>query len=233
MEKEMKKLLLVAISVGVFLLVTITVAIIVISPKTQTQGMSLSSSIPYTYGIQQELDIMSNTPAEQTIINDQRNEIVIIQDTNNAASADQNTGDSLTINIPMPTTAAVPDNSTASTSTARTTSAATTRTVATSSSTSASTSTSTARTTAARTINDYWIQIGAYSAMVRAEDVKEHLASKGLVSIIENREVNGRNLYRVRLGPYTTEREANHWLAIVKTIDGFADSQVRQTIRQQ
>ena len=69
--------------------------------------------------------------------------------------------------------------------------------------------------------------------MVRAEDAKELLASNGLVSIIENRVIDGRTFYRVRLGPYTSEREANHWLAIVKTIDGFGESQVRQTVRQQ
>jgi cell division protein FtsN len=69
--------------------------------------------------------------------------------------------------------------------------------------------------------------------MVRAEDVRERLASNGLISIIETRLIDGRNLYRVRLGPYTTEREANHWLTIVRRIEGFDDSQVRQTIRQQ
>jgi DedD protein len=68
--------------------------------------------------------------------------------------------------------------------------------------------------------------------MVRAEDAKELLASKGFVSIIENREIDGRTWYRVRLGPYTSENEANYWLALVKSIDGFSDSQVRQTTRQ-
>ena len=63
--------------------------------------------------------------------------------------------------------------------------------------------------------------------------MKELLASKGLTSIIETRVVEGRNLYRVRLGPYTSEREANYWLALVKSIDGFSESQVRQTVRQQ
>jgi DedD protein len=81
----------------------------------------------------------------------------------------------------------------------------------------------------AKTYNDYWVQTGAFSAMVRAEGVKETLASKGITSIIENREVDGKTWYRVRVGPYTSETEASYWLALVKSIDGFGDSQIRQT----
>jgi len=62
---------------------------------------------------------------------------------------------------------------------------------------------------------------------VRAESVKESLESKGIASIIENRNIGGRTLYRVRVGPYLSETEANYWLALVRSIDGFADSQVR------
>ncbi|MDR1319157.1 MAG: SPOR domain-containing protein [Treponema sp.] len=84
---------------------------------------------------------------------------------------------------------------------------------------------------AAKAYNDYWVQTGAFSAKVHAEGVKETLASKGIISIIENREVDGKTWYRVRVGPYTSENEANYWLTLVKAIDGFADSQVRQTVR--
>ncbi|MDR0601275.1 MAG: SPOR domain-containing protein [Treponema sp.] len=80
---------------------------------------------------------------------------------------------------------------------------------------------------------DYWVQTGAFSAKVRAEGARETLASKGIASIIENRIVDGKTWYRVRVGPYTSENEANYWLSLVKTIDGFAESQIRQTgIRQ-
>jgi DedD protein len=71
------------------------------------------------------------------------------------------------------------------------------------------------------------------AAKVRADDAKELLASKGITSIVENRQIDGRIWYRVRLGPYTSEREANYWLALVRSIDGFGESQVRQTVRQQ
>jgi DedD protein len=77
--------------------------------------------------------------------------------------------------------------------------------------------------------SDYWVQTGAFSAKVRAEGARETLAGKGIASIIENRVVDGKTWYRVRVGPYTSENEANYWLSLVKTIDGFADSQVRLT----
>ena len=83
-----------------------------------------------------------------------------------------------------------------------------------------------------RVQNDYWVQTGAFSTLARAEGVRDSLASRGIVSIIENRNVNGRNLFRVRVGPYTSHNEANFWLSLIRSIDGFEDSQVRQTVRQ-
>jgi DedD protein len=83
----------------------------------------------------------------------------------------------------------------------------------------------------ARNHRDYWVQTGAFSAKVRAEGVRETLASKGISSIIENRDIDGKTWYRVRVGPYTSENEAGYWLSLVKSIDGFADSQIRQSTR--
>jgi DedD protein len=80
-----------------------------------------------------------------------------------------------------------------------------------------------------KTYNDYWVQTGAFSAKIRAEGMKDTLASKGITSIIENTEVDGKSLYRVRVGPYTSENEASYWAGLVKSIDGFGDSQIRQS----
>jgi DedD protein len=84
-----------------------------------------------------------------------------------------------------------------------------------------------AKSTAAVPVQkDYWVQTGAFSAKVRAENARETLASKGIISIVENRELDGKTWYRVRVGPYTSENEANYWLSLVKTIDGFGESQI-------
>jgi DedD protein len=76
--------------------------------------------------------------------------------------------------------------------------------------------------------NNYWVQAGSFSTQIRAEDVKETLQTKGLTSVIETSAVNGKSLFRVRIGPYTSQNEADYWLAIVKSIDGFQDSLVWQ-----
>jgi DedD protein len=81
----------------------------------------------------------------------------------------------------------------------------------------------------AKTYNKYWVQTGAFSTKIRAEGAKESLASKGITSIIDNRDIGGKTWYRVRVGPYISETEANYWLALVKSIDGFAESQIRLT----
>ena len=263
MEKEQKKLLLVAVSVGVFLLITITAAIVIVTPKAAVEGTAFSSSLPYPAGrIQTGTEIIRDVQTQPEI--SQEPNVNTREDSSVVTVSDRNEGDRLTINIPRPSAAAVPDNqeipSTASrpaatttvTPARTTTPAATTTVTATTTTAPAATTTSRPATTAtpvaasrpvpetkpaaaatARTINDYWVQTGAFTAQVRAEDAKETLASKGITSIIENRIIDGRIWYRVRLGPYTSEREANYWLALVKSIDGFGESQVRQTVRQQ
>ena len=148
------------------------------------------------------------------------------------AIADRNNGDSLTTQRPV--TEAVPETNAATPSVAtRAAPVQTTQTTRTAP--TAQRTTTTPRPAATRTINDFWIQTGAYPSMVGAEYIRELLASNGLVGIVsvfDNSNRDGRTWYRVRLGPYTNEREANHWLEFIQTI-GFHDSQIRQTIRQQ
>jgi hypothetical protein len=75
--------------------------------------------------------------------------------------------------------------------------------------------------------NDFWVQTGAFSTIASAEGVIETLASRGITAIVENGIINGRTLFRVRVGPYTSRNEANYWLALIQSMDGFEDSQVR------
>jgi DedD protein len=272
MEKEQKKLLLVAVSVGVFLLVTITAAIVMMTPKVNNiEGASFTSSRPYPAGGADLTGIvppMPSQPRETAQIS--REPEVPVEEPQQTTSADRIEGDRLTIGIPRPTTAAVPDNgnippasrpiatvapaaprtapavqtapSAQAAPSAQSVPATATRPTATTTAARPATPAArpaspspTARTTtpARTTTNDYWVQTGAFTAQVRAEDAKELLATKGITSIIENRQIDGKTWYRVRLGPYTSEKEANYWLALVKTIDGFGDSQVRQSSRQQ
>jgi len=253
MDKEQKKLLLVAISVGVFLLVTITVAIIILTPKVNNEGTAFTSSHPVTSARILPAE-NTNIPVQPVADNSQAANNNTNRENPEPAAAAGNGTEHTTIEVPRPTTAAVPDNpditpsspagsvvtiapakpaapaaapAAAQPAASRPAAAATPAQPAVS-----RPATATRQTTPARTTYDYWIQTGAYSSIVRAEDAKELLASKGLVSIIETRVIDGRNLYRVRLGPYTSEREAGYWLTLVKAVEGFGDSQIRQTVRQ-
>jgi len=233
MEKEQKKLLLVAVSVGVFLLVTITVALVVLTPKVQAHETAFTSSHTIQPNRIQSPEITGAIPQQPVINSKETNE----GNSNVSSSTDKNDGDRLTIQIPKPSTAAVPDTPETTASTKAKTSAAaspattTKKTTTTQPATASKQTSSSSNATTSKTINDFWVQTGAFTAKVRADDAKELLASKGLTSIIENREIDGKTWYRVRLGPYTSEKEANYWLALVKSIDGFNESQVRQTAR--
>jgi DedD protein len=79
---------------------------------------------------------------------------------------------------------------------------------------------------AAKVYDNYWVQTGSFSAKARAEGAKEILASRGISSIIENREVDGKTFFRVRVGPYISQEEANYWLPRIQSIQGFENSQI-------
>jgi len=238
MDKEKKKLLLVAVSVGVFLLVTITVGIIILTPKTQETQIPTAN--PYPSGkaqVPQYEDVPSqNTPLSQpAVVNPDVDKkdgnsptIIIHYDVPDVAQITETQRSNerptvATVKPAEPAPAAKPEVKPAA--------KPATQTAAPKTTTTAKPSAVTKPAAPIKAINDFWVQTGAFSAQVRAEDARETLASKGITSIVENREINGKIWYRVRLGPYTSEREANHWLEIVKLIDGFSDSQIRQTVR--
>lgn len=77
-----------------------------------------------------------------------------------------------------------------------------------------------------RAYNDYWVQAGSFSTRERADGVKHTLDDKGIAAMVTNQEINGNTYYRVRVGPYSSQNEADYWLAMIKSIDGFQDSQI-------
>jgi DedD protein len=257
---EKKKLLLVAVSVGVFLVIVISASILIFTPKTQSPGTALSSARPIPAGAPGTPGTLRSQPATVDAADMVRNadgirgiqnppSATAIQETNfyingekplESYTIEKTDGDAsarVIINVPKPSTAAVPDTPLESGTIGTRTTAA--NRPAASTAAPAKTPVAAAKPAAnasaakpasqTRSYNDYWVQTGAFSAKIRAEGVKDTLASRGITSIIENRIVDGKTWYRVRVGPYTSENEANYWLALVKSIDGFSDSQVRQS----
>jgi DedD protein len=66
----------------------------------------------------------------------------------------------------------------------------------------------------------YWVQTGSFPTKNQADKAKEILGAKGLTAVIENGEVKGETWYRVRIGPYTSQNEADYWLSLVRSING-------------
>jgi DedD protein len=257
---EKKKILLVAVSVGVFLAIVISASILIVAPQKPAAGAVSSGSRPRgpiaagTSGNPATVDaadLVRNANGVQNIQTPPS--ATAIQETNffingekpiDSYQIEKRDGDAsarVVINVPRPSTAAVPDTfENRSTAPAR---PAENRTASPARSPTENRTAAPARPPTAaparqaaeparpapKTYNDYWVQTGAFSTKLNAEGVKDTLASKGITSIIDNREIDGKTWYRVRVGPYTTENEANYWLTLVKGIDGFSDSQIRQT----
>jgi DedD protein len=72
----------------------------------------------------------------------------------------------------------------------------------------------------------WWVQTNSYSKKAYADRAKEFLATKGISSVVMNGNVGGKTFYRVRVGPYTSQSEADYWLSLIKTIDGMENSLV-------
>jgi DedD protein len=231
---EKKKLLLVAVAVGVVLLIIIGIPLMMIAPR-QRDAAPLQSSLP---NIERD---WATTVEPAGLQRTQASPVVEPSAYESTYSEPVEAPHITTLTVPVPETAAVPNTPVAQArkpSTVKLTvdqSAAPANPPAVKSvavavkSTPAPKPPAKAAVNSAKTHNNYWVQTGAFSTKIRAEGAKESLASKGIASIIDNRDIDGKTWYRVRVGPYISETEANYWLALVKSIDGFAESQIRLT----
>lgn len=80
---------------------------------------------------------------------------------------------------------------------------------------------------------DFWIQTGAFSTRAHAENIQKALKEKGQSSTIMDTTVNGKNVFRVRTGPYINYSEASYWLKLIKVIDiaGLEESWIDQVVK--
>jgi len=232
---EKKKLLLVAVSVGVVLLIILIIPLLIISPKkdfgSSWQEQSAVIEPPnLTQGWENTIE------PEQQIIDTKPDEITSIAAVPATPSRDAAASNVTTITIPAPRSVAVPDvqvSPVRQAARARQVQAA---------EAPKEVKQQTAKPVAVKPAvvekpkmvktydnSSFWIQTGAFSTIKYAEGAKDYLAARGITSIIEDPVINGKTWYRVRVGPYTTRDEANYWLALVKSIDGFSSSQVWET----
>jgi DedD protein len=239
---EKKKLLLIAISVGVFLVIVMGAAILVFSPRTpspaaaaaakpipagspeRTESPDLPASVDAIELVKNSMNIQGlETPPEG---NSQDNIFYIYgetpEDTVTVNRTNSGVGNRLVVDIPRPVTAAVPDAPPPAKVAAPVRKAPT-------AAPSPAVPKAAAPEQKQKTQDNFWVQTGSFSTVARAEGVKDTLASKGINSLIENRDVDGKTFFRVRVGPYTSKNEADYWLALIKSIHGFEESLVFKT----
>jgi len=74
--------------------------------------------------------------------------------------------------------------------------------------------------------NAYWIQVFSSGSAARAEDIREELFAKGFPATVQIRNVDGETWYRVRIGAFEGEGEAEHYADSVRKLSGFESSYV-------
>jgi DedD protein len=224
---EKKKLLLVAVSVGVVLLVILIIPLLIISPRKDFGSVQEQSAVIEPPNMAYSWE---NVREPEPVVDIKADEI--------AANPSRAASNVTTLTVPTPRSVAVPD---AVVSPARQASRA--KPVQTAELPKekqqaavkpdvvkpAAEKPATAKSAKNYDNSNFWIQTGAFTTIKYAEGAKDYLAERGITSVIEDPVINGKTWYRVRVGPYTTRDEANYWLALVKSIDGFSASQVWET----
>jgi DedD protein len=225
---EKKKLLLVAVSVGVVLLVILIIPLLIISPRKDFgSSWQEQSAVIEPPNLTQGWE---NVREPEPVVDIKADEIT------SPANSSRSASNVTTITVPAPRSVAVPD---AVVSPVRQASRARPVAEAPKEKQQTAVKPDAAKPTAVKPAaakpakaydnSNFWIQTGAFSTIKYAEGAKDYLAERGITSIIEDPVINGKTWYRVRVGPYTTRDEANYWLALVKSIDGFSTSQVWET----
>lgn len=82
------------------------------------------------------------------------------------------------------------------------------------------------------TVTEWWIQASSPTSRSRAESLQAELARQGLSSVITLKDVDGTTHYRVRIGPYTSEKEAIGWRDRVRALPDCAEAYVSKTTVQ-
>ncbi|MBL8968699.1 MAG: SPOR domain-containing protein, partial [Spirochaetaceae bacterium] len=75
-------------------------------------------------------------------------------------------------------------------------------------------------------VEEFWIQAASFTSRGRADELKDSLGGKGLAALITVKDISGKSWYRVRVGPYSTKKEAEGWLARVKAVPGCEEAGV-------
>ncbi|GHU25138.1 hypothetical protein FACS1894172_14080 [Spirochaetia bacterium] len=99
-----------------------------------------------------------------------------------------------------------------------------------------STAPATAQTSTTRTVpeeslsNNYWVQAGSFEFQTFAERAKEELKMNGITNtVIEKKVLDSTTWFRLRIGPYNSQQEADRSRDFVRLVKGFEESMTFET----
>lgn len=87
---------------------------------------------------------------------------------------------------------------------------------------------STSTSTKTESVTEYWVQAGSFSGRSYAENAQDIISSYKIESEIFTKEVNGKTMYRVRIGPYRTHTEADYWMTVIQSDPLFKDAYITE-----
>lgn len=74
--------------------------------------------------------------------------------------------------------------------------------------------------------NAYWVQVFSSDSVGRAEAIRDELAAQGMPAAVQTRNVDGKTWYRVRIGAFDAENEAENYAEKIRKIVGYESSYV-------
>ncbi len=77
-------------------------------------------------------------------------------------------------------------------------------------------------------VTEYWIQLIASPNRDRVELARSTLADHSLGGRVTTRDIDGELFYRLRVGPYASQEEAEKFLEWITDIDGFEEAYVSE-----
>lgn len=77
-------------------------------------------------------------------------------------------------------------------------------------------------------VTEYWIQLIASQSRDRVEQARVTLADYSLGGRVTTRDVDGELFYRLRVGPYESESEAEKFLDWIREIEGFSGAYISE-----
>jgi len=74
--------------------------------------------------------------------------------------------------------------------------------------------------------NVYWIQVASFPNSVKADELQSLLNQKGISSTIQTRDINGTLYYRVRIGAFSTQGEAEQFDQTLKSLPQIDETRI-------